>query len=290
MAAEQPHQADQRPRHPRGNVDNLHWAVERLECEGRHLVPGQDRGATDVDRRLVSLDGTDARRGQVRSVDRAAIEDYGIPGIVLMENASRALARTALDMLDGRPGRQVLIICGSGNNGGDGWALARHLHNAQMEVVVASLGEPRSPDDAGANCAICRKMGIHEIGPDRLDDYRHAELIVDAIFGTGLDREVHGRAAEIIEWINATGRPVLAVDVPSGLDCDRGRPLGVCVKATRTVSFVGYKPGFTEMSAQPFVGEIEVGEIGVPIELVQRLGTPLPPGPSPSHRRGGTSE
>jgi len=229
-------------------------------------------------------------REQVRSVDRAAIEDYGIPGIVLMENASRALARTALDMLDGRPGRQVLIICGSGNNGGDGWALARHLHNAQMEVVVASLGEPRSPDDAGANCAICRKMGIHEIGPDRLDDYRHAELIVDAIFGTGLDREVHGRAAEIIEWINATGRPVLAVDVPSGLDCDRGRPLGVCVKATRTVSFVGYKPGFTEMSAQPFVGEIEVGEIGVPIELVQRLGTPLPPGPSPSHRRGGTSE
>jgi len=228
-------------------------------------------------------------REAVRSVDRGAIDDYGIPGIVLMENASRALAKAALEMLGGRRGKLVLVICGSGNNGGDGWALARHLHNAGMRVVVAAMGEPRSADDAGVNCAVCRKMGIEEVGVDRLEAYGSADLIVDAIFGTGLDREVKGSALEVIEWINGTGRPVLAVDVPSGLDCDTGRPLGASVKARRTVSFVGYKPAFGVLEAQGYVGEVEVGEIGVPIELVERFGTPLPARPGETHRRGGGS-
>jgi len=226
-------------------------------------------------------------RDSVRAVDRAAVEEYGIPGIVLMENASRALAVEALRMLrESNAGEGlVLIVCGSGNNGGDGWALARHLHNAGARAVVAVLGEPRPETDAGLNCAICRKMGVAEIGVDRLDEHAAADLIVDAIFGTGLDRPVQGRAAEVIEWINHTGRPVLAVDVPSGLDCDTGRPLGVAVKATKTVSFVGYKPAFNELDAQPLIGEVVIGEIGVPRELIERLGRAMSGDPPHPHRR-----
>ncbi len=227
-------------------------------------------------------------RQSVRAVDRAAIEEYGLPGIVLMENASRALASEALRM-QGDAGGRVLIICGSGNNGGDGWALARHLHNAGVRAVVAGLGEPRPEGDAGVNCGIARKMGIEVVAVDDLDECGDVDLIVDAIFGTGLDREVSGRAAEVIEWINASGRPVLAVDVPSGLDCDTGRPLGVCVKASVTVSFVGYKPAFNELCAQPLVGEVIVGDIGAPRELVSRFGQLMAPGPADPHRRGKNS-
>jgi NAD(P)H-hydrate epimerase len=230
-------------------------------------------------------------RESVRAVDRAAIEDYGIPGIVLMENASRALAREALRMLEetGARGGSVLLVCGSGNNGGDGWALARHLHNAGARLIVAVHGEPRPESDAGTNRAICRKMSLPEIPIDELDDHAEADLIVDAIFGTGLDRPVEGRAREVIEWINTANRPVLAVDVPSGLDCDTGRPLGVAVRAAVTVSFVGYKPAFSVLEAQPFIGEVVIGEIGVPRELVERFGTLADLAPPDPHRRSNTA-
>ncbi|UCD75266.1 MAG: NAD(P)H-hydrate epimerase [Phycisphaerales bacterium] len=216
-------------------------------------------------------------RQSVRSVDRAAMGDYAVPGIVLMENASLALADEALDMLEGCAAAEprVLIIAGSGNNGGDGWALARHLHNAGIRPIVAPLREPAADSDAGANCTICRRIGIREIPIDQLDDFRNADLIVDAIFGTGLDREVTGRAAEIIQWINDTGRPVLSVDVPSGLDCDTGKPLGVAVKASCTVTFVGLKSGFLEIDAQEHIGDVVVASIGAPIELTRRFGRPL---------------
>ncbi len=228
-------------------------------------------------------------RESVRSVDAAALEEYGIPGVVLMENASRALASQALVILEkaGASLGEVLIICGSGNNGGDGWALARHMHNAGAKPVVVALGDPKPETDAGVNCEICRKMGIEEIPVDSIDERREADLIVDAIFGTGLTREITGKAEEVIEWINATSRPVLAVDVPSGLDCDTGETLGACVKATCTVSFVGYKPGFTKLAAQPLVGEVVIGDIGAPRELTERFGRPMEES-RPAHRRKGT--
>ncbi|MHC5023863.1 MAG: NAD(P)H-hydrate epimerase [Planctomycetota bacterium] len=220
-------------------------------------------------------------RASVRAVDQAAIGEYGIPGIVLMENASRGLASHALVMVGPkrRRPRTVLIVCGSGNNGGDGYALARHLHNERIDVVLAALRGPDPASDAGVNHAICARLGVPVIEPDRLDRHAGADLVVDAIFGTGLDRPVHGAAAEVIEWINRAARPVLAVDVPSGLDCDTGRPLGVTVRATRTVTFVGLKPGFLELEAQPFVGEVHVAGIGAPRELLERFGRPLPPVP-----------
>jgi NAD(P)H-hydrate epimerase len=224
-------------------------------------------------------------REAVRAVDRMAIEKYGIPGIVLMENAARSLAPHAMRMLAAAEGRTVLIACGRGNNGGDGWALARHLHNGGARPVLAAIGSPSPGSDAEVNCRICRAMDLEEIAIDRLDDQRGAALIVDAIFGTGLDRAVTGESARVIEWINGSGRPVLAVDVPSGLDCDTGRPLGACVRATRTVTFVGAKPGFMELDAQPYVGEVVIGDIGAPKELAERLGVPVPDQPPGGHRR-----
>lgn len=223
-------------------------------------------------------------RKAVREVDRAAIEDYGISGVVLMENAARGLCEHALRMLVGAGGRGktgpekrgigeplALIVCGSGNNGGDGYALARHLHNAQVGVVLAAIGEPKPGSDAAANRDICRKMALREIGPDALTGFAGADLIVDALFGTGLDRPIEGPAAAIINWINSTGKPVLAVDVPSGLDCDTGRPLGVCVRAAATVTFVALKPGFLAPESKEWTGRIDVVDIGVPRELVERL-------------------
>ncbi len=214
-------------------------------------------------------------RLSVRAVDRAAIEEYGIPGVVLMENAARGLAAEALDML-GRAGGRVVIVCGSGNNGGDGWALARHLHNAGVNVTVAVLGEPRQDSDAALNRHVCRRMAISEIAPDDLPAHLEGcDLIVDAIFGTGLDRRVTGAAAAVIDLINASGRPVLAVDVPSGLDCDGGATLGCAVKAARTATFVARKPCMELEVTKAYLGKVVVVDIGAPVELLERFGRPV---------------
>ncbi len=211
-------------------------------------------------------------RESVRAVDRAAIVEYGIPGVVLMENAARSLAAEALDMLGGATG-SVVIVCGSGNNGGDGWALARHLHNAGVRVTVAPLGEPREGGDAAVNCRVCRNMALREIAPDELPGHLgDCDLIVDAIFGTGLDGRITGAAAAVIDRINDSGRPVLAVDVPSGLDCDSGEPLGSTVKAARTVTFVARKPAMNVAAARKHLGRVVVADIGAPVELLERFG------------------
>ena len=211
-------------------------------------------------------------RDAVRAVDRAAIDEYGIPGVVLMENAARALAVEALAMMPKAAGL-VVIVCGRGNNGGDGWALARHLHNAGSDVRIAPLGNPREGGDAAVNCRICRNMSLREIVPDDLPaHFADCDLVVDAIFGTGLDRAVTGAAAAVIESINGSGRPVLAVDVPSGLDCDTGQPLGSTVRAARTVTFVARKPAMNVESAGAYTGEVVVADIGAPVELLERFG------------------
>ena len=214
-------------------------------------------------------------RDSVRAVDRAAIDEYGIPGIVLMENAARALAIETLALMPETSGL-VLIVCGSGNNGGDGWALARHLHNAGSDVRIAPIGVPRDGGDAAVNRQVCRNMKLPEIDagdlPAQLAD---CDLVVDAIFGTGLDRPVTGLAGSIIESINHCGRPVVAVDVPSGLDCDTGQPLGSTVRATRTVTFVARKPAMIAEAAGAYTGEVVVADIGAPVALLERFGRPV---------------
>jgi hydroxyethylthiazole kinase-like uncharacterized protein yjeF len=224
-------------------------------------------------------------RHSVREVDRLAIEEYAIPGVVLMENAARGLERAALEMLAGAFAAQrkpcVGIVCGTGNNGGDGYALARLLHNAGCHVTIHPLGSPRGGTDAASNRTICERMKLAMqplSGPEQL---RGNDLIVDAILGTGLDKPVQGDAAHAIEWINQANRPVLAVDVPSGMDCDTGSPLGACVKATHTVTFVGLKKGYESLDAQKLLGEVTVADIGAPIELVKRLALKRSPPQTP---------
>lgn len=189
-----------------------------------------------------------------------------------MENAACGVADVVRSTLARTPAARVLIACGRGNNGGDGYALARHLYNDGVEVVLLRLGEPAADSDARINHDICVAMDLPFITFDEIEQAGEVDLIVDAIFGTGLDRPVECEAAEVIEWINALTTPVVSIDLPSGLDCDTGRPLGIAVRATMTVSFLGWKKGFLAKGADEFVGEISVAHIGAPRDLFGEFG------------------
>lgn len=209
-------------------------------------------------------------REQVRSIDRLAIERYHIPGIVLMENAARSAADVASEMIDIERS-SVTIVCGSGNNGGDGLAVARHLHNRGARVALVLAVEPaKFQGDALINWRICQAMEL-ECSPAAEATIPSDALIIDAILGTGLTQAPRGAAAGAIDMINAANRPVLAIDVPSGLDCNTGQAPGACVRADRTITFVAEKTGFAHASARQYLGEVRVGDIGVPRELIQHV-------------------
>ncbi len=210
-------------------------------------------------------------RAQVREIDRLSIERYGIPGIVLMENAARAAAEIAHAMI-GPGASNVAIFCGGGNNGGDGLAIARHLHNRGHAITVHLIVRPDSfRGDALVNWRIARAMNIPVTAADPAAPPTGFDLIVDAMFGTGLDTPPRPDAAAVINAVNQSKSPVLAVDVPSGLDCDAGLPLGPCVGATRTVTFVAEKTGFAHPNAARYLGRIQVADIGCPRELIEEV-------------------
>ena len=219
-------------------------------------------------------------RSAIRELDRRAIEDYAMLGVVLMENAGRGVAQVARTMaLDEKP---IVIVCGTGNNGGDGFVAARHLANADLDPQILIAGDPkRIRGDARTNLEVTTKMGLPteflegEAGIDfaarRLEN---ASLIIDAILGTGLDRPIHGFVAGLIARINAvqeSGTPVLGVDLPSGLDADTGEPLGTCIRASATATFVGHKRGFQNPQSRGHTGRVEVVDIGVPAALARQL-------------------
>ena len=217
-------------------------------------------------------------RDQVREVDRRAIEDYGIAGIVLMENASLGLFNCAEQILTQRASAaRVAIVTGTGNNAGDGFALARHLHNAGYLPSIMIVGqESRIGGDARTNLEIIKRMGLDlklvsqdQQGLAQLgDELQKADLVIDAIFGTGLSGTVRGFYRNVIEEINASSTAVLAVDIPSGLDCDTGQPLGLAVRAQTTVTFVAKKIGFDAPDAEAYTGKVLVVDIGAPKELI----------------------
>jgi NAD(P)H-hydrate epimerase len=204
-------------------------------------------------------------REQVRAFDRHAIEQLGILAAVLMENAGRGAAK----VLQGLGIRgQVVICCGKGNNGGDGLVIARHLANWGVDVLILLFSRPEdlSPD-AALEWHIVQKMGLPaQVNPDETKlpaIFAHADWIVDALFGTGLTGPVRPPLDRVIEWINASGKRVLAVDIPSGLDCDTGEPLGVCIRAEQTVTFVAMKLGFQNAAASAWTGRVHVVDIGI---------------------------
>lgn len=212
-------------------------------------------------------------RSQVRVIDRRAIEDFHIPGIVLMENAARGAADVAWNMLGRRRGAVVDIVCGGGNNGGDGLAIARHLHNRGATIrILLAIDPSKYTGNALINWQIVQAMNLSilpasQVLPHIRSDPR--DLLIDALFGTGLAQPPRPDAAAIIDAINAQTAPVLAIDVPSGLDCDTGQPLGpTAIRATQTVTFVAEKTGFAFPTARPYTGPITVADIGSPIELL----------------------
>lgn len=217
---------------------------------------------------------TDIRltRQQIREIDRRSIEEFHIPGIVLMENAARAVAEASMQFLSGT-GKNALILCGGGNNGGDGLAVARHLHNRSIDVSIGLTVDPEKyQGDALVNWNVVKAMELRtaRITAEAISQSR-TDLIIDAIFGTGLQQVPRPPFGEIVAAIKQLGQPVLAVDLPSGMDCDTGQALGDCISATLTVTFVAEKAGFEHPSAKALLGEVLVGDIGCPIELIQSV-------------------
>ena len=213
-------------------------------------------------------------REQVRRVDELAIHRYGIAGLLLMENAGRNAA-AIIDRAYGPIGR-VVIFCGSGNNGGDGCVIARHLHNAGWSVRVVLAGDvSRMTPDASANYRIIEAMRLAPIFVvDAVTQQAAAssitpqEIVIDALLGTGFSGEVRSPLAELIHALNAASkRAVVAVDLPSGLDCDTGKPGRATICADLTITFVARKRGFDSREAVPYLGRIEVADIGAPREL-----------------------
>ncbi len=208
-------------------------------------------------------------RDQVRAFDQQAIHHLGIPAAVLMENAGRGAAQLLQSLGIRGP---IVICCGKGNNGGDGLVMARHLASWGHDVrSVLFANPPELSTDAALQLNIVQKMSVPtHIWPDRQIDslelatlFARADWIVDALFGTGLAGPVREPFDRIIELLNAAPARVLAVDIPSGLDCDTGEPLGVTVCAEHTATFVAPKLGFRSPASVAWTGSVHVVDIGV---------------------------
>ena len=215
-------------------------------------------------------------REEVRSVDRRAIDEFGMIGLVLMENAGRGAAELLLSLgINGT----VMICAGKGNNGGDGFVIARHLELHGIDVRVLLFAQPNElTGDAAANWRILERSETSRIVLGRapaLSDIEHsltqADWVVDALLGTGTIGEIREPYRTAIAAINRSARRVFAVDLPSGLDCDTGLPIEptVCVRAQHTATFVARKQGFDNPASQDFTGEVHVVGIGIPLRLWQ---------------------
>ncbi|MEO5702697.1 MAG: NAD(P)H-hydrate dehydratase [Gammaproteobacteria bacterium] len=209
------------------------------------------------------------RAAQLRELDRIAISDYGIPGAALMANAGAA-AFNVLREFWPQAGR-ISVVCGLGNNAGDGFVLARLARENGLDVTVLQLGDiARLRGDAlAARAAFIESRGVpRAFTPDALNT---AELLVDALLGTGLDREISAEWRIAIEAMNASGIPIFALDIPSGLDADSGQVLGVAIRAQATISFIGLKQGMFTGQARNYCGKIFFADLGLPAELFHRI-------------------
>jgi NAD(P)H-hydrate epimerase len=211
----------------------------------------------------------------MRAIDRAAIEGLGVPSLTLMERAGRAVADAAL-ALAGPRGR-VLVVAGAGNNGGDGYVAARLVRGAGREARVLALvpAAGLSPDARAVRDA-AERAGVAVEDRAELPPLEAGvgDVVVDALLGTGLSRAPDGpfaRAIARVEEARVAGARVLAVDVPSGLSADTGRPLGPCVRADRTVTFAFQKRGLVLHPGPSFAGEVTVADIGIPPEAARRV-------------------
>jgi NAD(P)H-hydrate epimerase len=211
-------------------------------------------------------------RQEVRDFDAYAINTLGIPGDVLMENAGRGCSEVILEKLKQQGVSKVCIFCGTGNNGGDGFVIARHLKNAGVNVKVVICGSAEKiKGDAEINYKIAANMKIDiqefadiaKLNEQIKNLAGDCDMTVDAIFGTGLSGSLKSQFAELINSINALSKPVIAVDIPSGLDCDKGEPLDTAIKAIATVTFVAAKKGYLNPNSRQYTGEVYIASIGI---------------------------
>ena len=215
---------------------------------------------------------------RMKKYDEYAISTWGIPSAVLMENAGRSTYRLMLETYLRQPGTRVAVMAGRGNNGGDGFVIARYAHRDGFPTKVFLLGEPDAlKGDAKRNMELYLSMGgvmvaVGAASVEAAEGIRGADVIVDAIFGTGLTKEVAGVEAAVIEEINRSGKPVIAVDIPSGLDGTSGLPLGVAVRATHTYTYGHPKLGQLLHPGVSYRGRLTVVDISLPAAAASTLG------------------
>lgn len=211
----------------------------------------------------------------MRQIDKYSIDVLKIPGIILMENAAMAVIKN----IDLKKFNSFTVVCGRGNNGGDGFAVARHLFSAGKVVDVFMVSsENGMSSDCRTNYEILKNLGVKIGSINNMEDIlalrdsiERCDVTVDAIFGTGLRRNVEDIYAQVISVINENSSYVLAIDVPSGFDSNLGKSLGNCINANKTVSFQCYKMGFLNYNTDKYTGEIVIEDIGIPSEVVDKF-------------------
>jgi len=221
---------------------------------------------------------------QMREVDRLMIEEYSILLIQMMENAGRNLATLVSTIAQGGPGKSVLVLAGRGNNGGGGLVASRHLSNMGNRVqVILAANVDRLPEVPRHQASILLKMGVElqEAGAcdgERLEELvGSADVIVDALIGYSLSGAPRGSAAVLIEKANASGGPIVSLDVPSGLDAGSGRIYEPSIRATATLTLALPKTGLGTQEARGRVGDLYLGDLSVPPGLYRRLGLDVAP-------------
>jgi NAD(P)H-hydrate epimerase len=220
------------------------------------------------------------KAAEMRGMESRAINEYGIPGVVLMENAGWAAVEAIRRWRGQLSGQAVAIVVGPGNNGGDGLVVARLLQQAGCRVILYALVSPSTwGGDVALNWHIVQKMQVRVVEVTKKEDvdvcqrgFAQADFLVDAIFGTGLSRRVEGHYAVVIDLMNGSDRPIVAVDTPSGLESDSGKPLGACVRAALTVTFALAKFGHVVAPGAGYAGRLEVADIGIPSAIVEEAG------------------
>ena len=218
-------------------------------------------------------------RKQVRAIDHLALENYGVPEMVLMENAARSAVDVAVEMMKKIAAPRATILCGPGNNGGDGFAIARHLHNLGWTLQILRVGKSSNANPqsgAAINKAILEKMGYaaEYYMDDKLTGFQ-PNLVIDAIYGTGfrqpMPMDVQMLIGSVCFFKTMVPFQILAIDIPSGLDCDTGIAASAGIFADRTITFVAEKIGFANPASRRYTGAITVGDIGCPKELIAQV-------------------
>lgn len=214
---------------------------------------------------------------EMQNIDKRAMDEYSIPALLLMENASIGIVRVVEDIAGSLHGKRITVIAGKGNNGGDGLAAARHCYNRGAYVSVFLLSELDAlKGDAAANLQILLKMNIklYSAGGYDIDTLRntlsHSDIIIDAIIGTGLTLEIKGGYRNTIEAINNSKKPVVSVDIPTGINSDTGEIMGIAVRATATVTFAIPKRGHFLFPGSEYTGKLHVVDISIPVEAVEK--------------------